>query len=175
MTARGMKYESACRHPIDLLYGRIESCADRRPARAALCNECAPGIIDRPDGAVPCLGVPLMHPLQVQSTLQHTPSPMIAHPQHAVGRVLTMLSRTPTSAESGQHTDGLRDVSQTGGSPTCRGLHRRDASQYRYSQPRMVHSRGVVCAHTGHLKMGSVRDLIPVSHPDGQSTYSFPL
>ena len=64
-----------------------------------------------------------------------------------------MLSRTPTSAESDQHTDVLRDESQTGGSPTCRGLHRRDASQYRYSQPRMVHSRGVVCAHTGHLKM----------------------
>ena len=88
MTAAGMIHQSACIHPIYLLYGRVESCAGWRPACAALCDECAPGIVDRPDGAVPCLGVPLMHPLQIQSTLQHTPNPIIAHPQHAVSMEL---------------------------------------------------------------------------------------
>lgn len=38
-------------------------------------------------------------------------------------------------------------IARQGSSPTCRELHRREASQYRYFQPRMVHSRGVVCAH----------------------------
>ncbi len=41
---------------------------------------------------------------------------------------------------------------RAGDSPTCWGLHRRDASQYRHSQFRMVHSRGAVCVHTSCQK-----------------------
>ncbi len=49
--------------------GRAESSALRRPPRASFCDECAASIVHRPYGAVPCLRIPLVHPLQVQSSL----------------------------------------------------------------------------------------------------------
>lgn len=118
-------------------------CSQRcRPAR--WCSAMSGGPTDAPAAGS-------VHP--TAHTQPHDCSPSACSRQRVACGVLTMLSRTLDTAESDRHTDGLRDESQTGGSPTCQGLHRRDASQYRYSQPRMVHSRGVVCAHTGHLKM----------------------
>ncbi len=70
------------------------------------------------------------------------------------------MSQAGTSAGTAkvQHSRECR----AGGSPTCWGLHRRDASQYRHSQFRMVHSRGAVCAHTSCQQGAASLECIPV-------------
>ena len=63
---------------------------------------------------------------------------------------------------------------RAGGSSTCWGLHRRDASQYRHSQFRMVHSRGAVCAHTSCQQPARGAYLFFATCPLAQ-THSLPI